>query len=200
MLRLSVLYQKNNKNISLSSLRLFSSAAKAKALPDFGVFPNEYEGNIYEVNWSLVEDGIVSQNHAFQNARLPLLISKLQKKAEAGKVILDAPLYFKEYNILESGDNLSADEFSNLFSSIESYFSSAKEIFVEDAGLGAFSKVRVGTRVTSCNPALSLIMRTLMVGIILFYRISLYSNILFPLYLCIYPLDSNSITSCRPSI
>jgi len=151
--------------MSLISPRLFSSAAKAKAFPETGVFPNEYEGNIYDVNWSVVEDGLVSQNNAFQNARLPLLISKLPKKVEDGKVILDAPLYSKKYNILQSGEHISADEFQNLFDSMETYFYSAKDIFIEDAGLGAYSKVRVGTRVTSLNPALALIMRTLMVSI-----------------------------------
>ena len=131
---------------------------------DFAVYPREVEGNISSVNWSLTVDGVVPVGNAYRNGRVSLMTSKLNKKAHERKIELEKPSYFGKYVLSESGDSLSHSAFNNFQTTQQSHFeSSGMDLFVEDAGLGALSSVRLGVRVVSDQPALALIARTLLV-------------------------------------
>ena len=140
--------------------RAFSARVAA---PDGStVFPNEYEGNIYDVNWSLCEDGVVPVGNAYRNARISLLTNALGAKKSA-PVTTTKPLYFGKYSLTEAGDTVSQDEFSDLFEAQKELLSSGTDLFVEDASLGSYTKTRVGVRVITNDPATALIARTLLV-------------------------------------
>ena len=132
---------------------------------EYTQFPRESEGNIYSVNWSLTEDGVVPTGDAYRNARLPILTTRLTKKIDAGKVELDQPKYAGTCTVVEAGDSMSHDAFNDLIASHQSFLSTASELFVEDAGAGSSTSSRVGVRVVTNSPAAALIVRTLMVCI-----------------------------------
>jgi hypothetical protein len=127
------------------------------------VFPREREGNIYDVNYSLNEDGITPVGDAFRNARIPIITTRLGMKSNSGKIDLPTPLYFSKYELLEAGDNLDHSKFEKMQSAINDHLSSGIDLFIEDAGLCAFYKARVGVRVVSESPAIAAIFRPLMV-------------------------------------
>jgi hypothetical protein len=130
----------------------------------WGVFPREREGNNYDLNFSLLEDGVTSVGDSFRNARIQLLSSRLPEKVKNGKINMSHPLYFGKYEVKEAGDNMSLDDFTSIQSTQQEVLSNGSEIFVEDAGLGTFSPCRVGTRVVSHSAAVSLILRQMMVS------------------------------------
>lgn len=142
--------------------RLLSTRAAADA--ESIVFPREREGNIYSVNWSLTEDGIIPVGDAFRNSRIALLSNRLGVKVENGKVNLTKPKYTGQYTVQESGDGVSHEDFSSIQTAQQSQLSSGADLFVEDAGLGASAEIRVGVRVVSDSPAVALIARTLLVS------------------------------------
>jgi len=146
-----------------SSFSYLSEAALSGA-DTYSRFPNEEEGNIYDVNWSLVEDGVVSRGKAFKNAKLQTLGTYLPKKIESGKFLLESPIYNGKYVVKEAGDSISLEDFSTLLKMKQDYLSSYKDLFVEDGAFGSFSSFRVGTRLVTDIPALSLIFRSLMVN------------------------------------
>lgn len=135
----------------------------AAAAEEYTTFPREREGNVYSVNWSMTEDGVVPSGDAFRNARVPLLTTRLPKKVEGGSVELDQPKYTGTYAVVEAGDSMSHDAFNDLIAAHQAALSSAPELFVEDAGLGAAAASRVGARVITNSPAAALVARTLMV-------------------------------------
>jgi hypothetical protein len=145
-----------------SSFSYLSEAALSGA-DTYSRFPNEEEGNIYDVNWSLVEDGVVSRGKAFKNAKLQTLGTYLPKKIESGKFLLESPIYNGKYVVKEAGDSISLEDFSTLLKMKQDYLSSYKDLFVEDGAFGSFSSFRVGTRLVTDIPALSLIFRSLMI-------------------------------------
>lgn len=130
---------------------------------EWGVFPNEWEGNEYLVNWSLTYDGIVSAGDAFHNARLQVLTNRLSAKVVDGKVEVSAPHYYGDSKTLEAGENISFEDFDSAFSAQKEYFSSGVTMFVEDQGLGSFSPYRLGTRVVTTDAATALIFRSLLI-------------------------------------
>ena len=132
----------------------------------WGVFPREREGNNYDLNFSLLEDGVTSVGDSFRNARIQLLSSRLPKKVENNKVELSHPSYFGKYEVKEAGDNISLDDFTDVQTTQQEILSNGSELFVEDAGLGTFSPCRVGARVVSHSAAVSLILRQMMVSFI----------------------------------
>ena len=140
------------------SFRGFSSAAE-----EYTTFPREREGNVYAVNWSMTEDGVVPTGDAFRNARLPILTTRLPKKVESGKVDLDQPKYAGTFSLAEAGDSMSHDAFNDLISAHQTFLSTATELFVEDARVGASASSCVGVRVITNSAAAALIARTLMV-------------------------------------
>ena len=123
------------KNFFLAS-RSLSSMVAPPSTKEWFVFPREHEGNVYRVNWSLNEDGVVPKGDAFQNARIPILTTRLPKKVENGKATLDAPLYQGDYKVVEAGDGITIDGFQEKLESQTSYLSSGIDLFIQDAGLG----------------------------------------------------------------
>ena len=152
-----------NRFLSRISLHQQFSRSLHVETESWSVFPREREGNNYDLNFSLLEDGVTSVGDSFRNARIQLLTSRLPKKVEKGNVELANPLYFGNFVLKEAGDDFSLDDFSTLQSHQQEILSNGSEIFVEDAGLGSFSPFLVGAPIFSHNPALSLIFRQLMV-------------------------------------
>ena len=147
----------------VSSKRTLSTAHKTKFVESF-VFPREAEGNIYKVNWSLTEDGVTPVGNAYRNPRLSLATKRLGVKQVDNKLLsLQSPNISGTYKILEAGDTISHNDFKDFRDAQKSYLSSGVDLFVEDASVGAFSEVRVGVRIISDNPSLSLIFRNLLV-------------------------------------
>jgi hypothetical protein len=130
---------------------------------EWGVFPNEREGNVYDVNWSLTVDGITPIGDAYRNARVPLLTARLPVKVEGNKVELKGPLYTGDYKVTEAGDSISLDDFQEAFDKQVRHFESGIEMFVEDGGLGSHATSRTPGRLVTDNAAAALIARALMV-------------------------------------
>jgi hypothetical protein len=128
------------------------------------VFPRQREGNDYDVNFSLLEDGVTSTGDSFRNARTSLLTSRLSVKPANGTFAVTSPKLLGEYKLVESGDSITHDAFEALKASQEEVLSSGLELFVEDAGLGAATQSRVGARVVTQNAATALAFRKLLVS------------------------------------
>ena len=118
---------------------------------------------MYAVNWSLVEDGVTPVGDAFRNAQLSTLTKKLGAKIQNGKVELTKPLFYGDFILQESGDQISHDDFGVLYKGIQRHLESGIRLYVEDAAVGAYSQVRNGVRVVAEDPALALIARNLLV-------------------------------------
>ena len=129
------------------------------------LWPREMEGNIYNDNWSLCEDGVVPTGIMFRNARLPVLTSRLPVKVESGKAVVENPKYAGKYVSLEAGDGIAHEAFAEALTAQQTYLSSGVDLFVEDAFMGTSASGRVGVRVVTDSPATALIARTLMVRI-----------------------------------
>jgi hypothetical protein len=141
----------------------FSTSQKSKFVESF-VFPREKEGNIYKVNWSLTEDGVTPVGNAYRNPRVSLVTKRLGVQQTDPKLLnIQSPVISGAYKLLESGDTISHFVFKDFKDAQKSFLSSGVDLFVEDASLGALSDVRVGVRVISDNPSLSLIFRNLLV-------------------------------------
>ena len=143
----------------------FSSLQSANVLKKTATFPREREGNDYDVNFSLLEDGITSVGDSFRNARIPLLVSRLPVKVTDKSVQLTTPKLTGVVKIQEAGDSISLDNFSNLKKSLEILLSSNKDLFVEDAALAGDISVRVGVRIVTQLASTALIFRRLLVPI-----------------------------------
>lgn len=129
-------------------------------------FPREREGNDYETNWSIVEDGVVSVGDSFRLARLPLLLERIPVKVQQGALELPRPGYVGDYSLTEAGDNITHDDFEAIWKDNVEVLESGSDIFVEDQGLSASTNSRLGGRVITDDPALALILRTLLVSFI----------------------------------
>lgn len=123
------------------------------------------EGDHLEHNYSLGVDGISNSQLAFRNARLPVIVSRLPAKVEAGKLNLKDIKYNGKYKVLEAGDSINLDEFNDVLEAQQEYLSTDKDLFFEDVGLGAAARIRVGARMISEHPAHALIFRSLMINI-----------------------------------
>ncbi len=121
------------------------------------------EGNVWDDNFSIAEDGVVNTKLAFRNAKLSSIITRLPAKIASGKITLDTVNFDSKNAVLEAGDNLDQDEFSATLTNQHDYLSTEKDLFFEDVGLGASDAIRVGARMISENPAHALIFRSLMV-------------------------------------
>jgi hypothetical protein len=147
------------QNVKFSAKSIASTETE-----EWSLFPREREGNIYSHNWSLCEDGVVPEGDAYRNARVPLITSEMGAKIVEGKIEQTSPQYTGEYKIKESGDDISHELFSELFSAQQQYLSSGINLFVEDAVLGSHNHTRNGVRITTCKPAVALIARSLLVS------------------------------------
>lgn len=164
MIRLSSTVKKFLRNESKFSRTYFSTKVVTEDSDRF-IFPRETEGNNYKVNWSMTEDGVTPVGDAFRNARFELLASRLGLPTQANSTIsISSTILFGSYNITEAGDSITHDDFQDFKSAQSSYLSSGLDLYVEDASLGALSDIRVGVRIISSNPVLSLIYRNLLVN------------------------------------
>jgi len=127
------------------------------------VFLKETEGKEYDLNFSLLEDGVTSVGDSFRNARIALLTSRLPSKVTNNQVTLTSPKLNGQYTIVESGDSISHDNFAALKSTQDNILSSKKDLFVEDAGLSSDYSSRVGVRIITQNPATALLVRKLLI-------------------------------------
>ena len=144
---------------SLGSLR-FSS----RVMSSINVFPRENEGNSMSVNWSLVEEGVVPKGNAFHNGRVSLLQTRLSAKVVDGKVDVKSPVYTGKYEVAESGDEISHEDFETLLGDQQEYLSSGVDLFVEDGAICASKVGRLGVRVVTDNAASALIARSLLIS------------------------------------
>jgi len=150
-----------SKNAAVFSRSLSSNAKRApvgtaKTDPKWSVFPREREGNEYDVNFSVLEDGVTPTGDCFRNARGELLKSCIGDKVTSPKLT-------GAFKVDESGDSISHDDFGALKEAQDDLLSNGTDLFVEDAGLGAASVGRVGARVYTQNAATALMFRKLMV-------------------------------------
>ena len=129
-----------------------------------GVFPRESEGNKMAVNWSLVEEGVVPKGEAFRNCRVSLLTSRLSSKVVDGKVDVKSPIYTGTYEIAESGDDISHDDFEAMLTAQQEYLSSGTDLFVEDGAICASTSARLGVRVVTDSAASALVARSLLIS------------------------------------
>lgn len=148
------------RNKKAISIRKFSVTNN-----EFLVFPRESEGNIYSVNYSLTEDGVTPVGDAFRNARLPVLVNRLNVKLQNNVAELTKPVYFGDFKVEEAGDGITHDAFTEDFNLLAGHLSSGVTLFVEDGGIGAHNKTRLGVRVTSDDAATALIFRKLLVSL-----------------------------------
>ena len=148
---------------SLSIRSLSSNSAQAAPVSKYTVW-GESERNIHEVNWSLVEDGVIPVGNAYRNERVSLLTSHLTEKVSGNKVTVKDVVYSGKYTVLEAGDNIDHSAFSNLLSETQSSLSNGTNLYVEDASIGAFAGARVGVRVITAMPAMALVARSLLVS------------------------------------
>lgn len=132
---------------------------------DYLQFPREHEGNIYDDNWSVAVDGVVTAANLYRNARIPVLTQRLSVKVESGKVSLEKPKYDGAYDALEAGDGIQHEDFADRLAEQQAHLSTGIDLFVEDAIMGSFAASRVGVRVITDSPAAALIARTLLVSI-----------------------------------
>ena len=156
------------KSISRNFLRPFRNGSRklSTVSEESFVWPREREGNVTDVNWSLTGDGVVPVGDAFSNSRLPLLTTRLPVKVEGGKIELKEPIYTGDYKLEEAGEGgFSHSSFGEILESIQSHQSSGVDLFVEDAGVGAYAPSRVGVRVITVDPALALISRSLLITV-----------------------------------
>ena len=126
-------------------------------------YPREREGNNYDTNFSIVEDGVVSVGDSFRLARLPILLERIPVKVQQGALELPRPAYVGDYTLSEAGDSISHDDFDALWKENVAVLENGNDIFVEDNGLSASTNTRLGGRVITDDPALALIIRTLSV-------------------------------------
>lgn len=129
------------------------------------IYNPQSEGDNWDHNFSIAEDGVVNTKLAFRNAKLASIITRLPTKVTSGKISVDNVTYTGQYTVLEAGDNMEQDSFAALLRAKQDYLSSGKDLFFEDVGLGASPAVRIGARMISENPAHALIFRTLLVRI-----------------------------------
>ena len=124
------------------------------------------EGDVWDHNYSLTEDGVVNTKLAYRNAKVSTILSTLPPpaKAVAGKVDLKDVNYLGPYELVEAGDAMEHDQFEDVLEEQHDLLSSDKTLFFEDFGLGASAAARVGARMISENPAHALIFRSLMVS------------------------------------
>jgi hypothetical protein len=157
----------NNLRRSHAQLTRFSTAAQPAiwtAVDDAAkLYDTQSEGDNWDHNFSIAEDGVVNTKLAFRNATLPSIVTRLPTKVVSGKITVDNVTYSGQYTVLEAGDNMEQNAFSAMLTSKQEYLSCGKDLFFEDVGLGASPAVRIGARLISENPAHALIFRTLMV-------------------------------------
>ena len=116
------------------------------------------------VNWSLCEEGVVPKGEAFRNGRVSLLTSRLSAKVMDGKVDVKSPVYTGKYEVAESGDDISHEDFEAMLTAQQEFLSSGTDLFVEDGAICASKSARLGVRVVTDNAASALVARSLLIS------------------------------------
>lgn len=154
----------SSKTNSVASRTLSVLPPRRIETEEFTVFPFEYEGNDYDVNWSLVDDGVTPTKDAYRNGRIKLLTSRLaEKPSKDGKVTLTKPKYNGAFTIVEAGDGIEHDDFQEILEGQQDKLSD-QDLFVEDASLGSYRPHRIGTRIVTNEASTALILRTLLMN------------------------------------
>ena len=151
------------RTATLGATRQFSAAP---AQSEFGVYPREREGNIYSVNWSLAEHGVVPIGDAYRNAKIPTLEKKLGTNTSSTSKFA----IMGKYNLEIAGEGITHGDFSNLIEVQREFLSSGVELFVEDASVGSVLSGRQGVRIVSDSPAMALIARNLLVSLLCYHH------------------------------
>jgi len=146
-----------------SAVRAQNSQFSVAARENVSVFPREREGNVYAVNWSLVDHGVVAVGDAFRNASNHTLEHKLGAKVDGGKVTVPAPTFTGKYAVSEAGDEITHSQFSDLLVKQNAFLSAGKDIFVEDASVGSAAHTRMGVRIVTDSPAVAMIARNILI-------------------------------------
>jgi hypothetical protein len=131
------------------------AVATATSDSQFFTFPRETEGNNYAVNWSLVEDGVVSVGSAYRNAKFQQLQNHANKASK--------PVFSGTYVVEEAGDNVDHATFNNYLSEAQNSLSSSPDLFVEDGFVGAHRNGRTGVRLITANAHSATLMRKMLV-------------------------------------
>jgi hypothetical protein len=147
------------------------STASSPSAVNHIIFPRQEEGNIYSVNWSLVEDGVTSTGLAFRNARTQQLQNKLK----------GVPLgtFSGSYVMQEAGDNIDHDDFQQLLSDSQISLSTTPEFFVEDGFVGAHRDCRTGVRLITADAGSVSLLRKMLVCLFGLPKLSLFYFELF---------------------
>lgn len=157
-------YSLRRSHAQLSRFSTYVQPAVWTAADDALKVANTWEeGNDWDHNFSIAEDGVVNTKLAFRNAKLSAIVTRLPTKITSGKIAVDNVNYSSKFTVMESGDNMPQSDFAALIEKQYEYLSSGKDLFFEDVGLGASASVRVGARMISDNPAHALVFRSLMV-------------------------------------
>mmetsp|Transcript_36518 Transcript_36518/g.27086 ORF Transcript_36518/g.27086 Transcript_36518/m.27086 type:complete len:427 (+) Transcript_36518:82-1362(+) len=129
---------------------------------EFFVYPRNIEGDNATVNWSLLESGVTNAGLAFHNYSIPKLLKRVGVK-DAGKSFDVATLKVKGSGaLLEAGDNLDHDEFGDNLSVVQNSLSAGQDMFVDDLSVGSHANLRLGVRVVSRKPEVSLAARSML--------------------------------------
>ena len=116
------------------------------------------------VNWSLCEEGVVPKGEAFRNGRVSLLTSRLSAKVMDGKVDVKSPVYTGKYEVAESGDDISHEDFEAMLTAQQEFLSSGTDLFIEDGAICASKSARLGVRVVTDSAASALVARSLLIS------------------------------------
>jgi hypothetical protein len=128
------------------------------------VFRMNEEGDIWDHNFSLTEDGVINAGRAYRNARVQILANRIKATNDKGKSTVSNVDYVGNFNLLEAGDSIPLNSFETALESHQDSLSQGQDLFFEDTGLGAASSLRVGARVISDNASHAFIFRSLLVN------------------------------------
>lgn len=143
----------------------FSTAIKIPTAADDNdqIMDFNQEGDVWDHNFSLGEDGVVNAGLAYRNARVQIITNKIVGKTEKEKLIIGGVDFAGKYNVLEAGEGITLGDFDSELEKRQFALSQGSDLFFEDIGIGAASHIRVGARIISDNPTHALIFRSLMV-------------------------------------
>lgn len=160
------------RKVSVQSIKLGATRSSSKfpfstwtAIKDApSVATTHAEGDVWDHNFSLTEDGVVNTKLAYRNAATSTILNRLPGRAVGGKVELKNVNYLGKYTLVEAGDQITHEKFEEVLEDQHNYLSADKILFFEDFGLGASAALRVGARLISDNPAHALVFRSLVIS------------------------------------
>ncbi|KDO20791.1 hypothetical protein SPRG_13543 [Saprolegnia parasitica CBS 223.65] len=115
-------------------------------------FPEEHEGNNFEVNWSLADDDVTPRHNCYRNRALANLAS----------VSGTFPLPIESSVALEEAHPVA---FLGLWNDVTEELGHVSDLYVHDGAVGALAAVRTQIRVISDSPALAHALANLIVAV-----------------------------------